>query len=316
MLTVVFLDTKTLGDFNNSIFDPLGKVIYYETTNSEEVLDRIKEADIVVTNKVKLNRKILENLTKLKLICVAATGTNNIDIEACNEKNICVENVTGYSTNSVVQVTFSFIFHFLQNIEHYRNFTQQGLWQEQSVFTYFKNFDEISSKKIGIIGLGTIGKKVGEVAKAFGCEVNYYSTSGKNNNSSFNRLELNELLQACDIVSIHAPLNEKTQSLISINELNLLKKGSILLNLGRGGIICENSLADFFTMYPDKIKVGLDVLESEPIERDHRFLEMLKLDNFLLTPHMAWSSTQAREVLIAGVKANIVKFIQGISKKK
>jgi lactate dehydrogenase-like 2-hydroxyacid dehydrogenase len=316
MFRIVFLDTKTLGDFDKSLFESFGKVSYYETTNLDTVFERIKDADIVVTNKVKISRKEIEKLNKLKLICVAATGTNNIDLSACGEKKIMVKNVSGYSTNSVVQLTFSFIFHFLQNLIHYREFTLNGLWQEQNVFTYFNNFDEISSRKFGIIGLGTIGRRVGEVAKAFGCEVCYYSTSGNNVNQEFKRLELNELLQTCDIISIHAPLNERTQNLLTFNELKLLKKGSILLNLGRGGIICENSLADFFNKYPDRINVGLDVLEQEPIKADHRFLNMVKLDNFILTPHMAWSSNQARMALIAGVKANIVKFIQENSNKK
>jgi lactate dehydrogenase-like 2-hydroxyacid dehydrogenase len=164
--------------------------------------------------------------------------------------------------------------------------------------------------KIGVIGLGEIGGKVASIGKAFGASVCYFSTTGKNNNQDYERIELNELLLSCDIISIHAPLNSQTEKLITLKELNIIKKGSILLNLGRGGIICERDLCEFLGTHPDKIRVGLDVLEQEPINKNHKLLEVIDNENILLTPHIGWASIQARNSLVQGIVNNIVNFLK------
>jgi glycerate dehydrogenase len=300
-MKIVFLDALTLGDINFEKFKELGEVLIYQTTSYNETLERIKDADIVVTNKVVIDKYIMDN-SNIKIIQIAATGMNNVDLEYAKKKGIVVKNVAGYSTFSVVQQTFALVLGLLNKVCYFDNYTRNE-YSNSNIFTHIQNWFEIKDKRWGIIGLGTIGKEVANVAQAFGADVVYYSTTGKNNNSTFKRLELDELLQTSQIISIHAPLNENTKNLLNYEKLKLVKESSIIVNLGRGGIINEKDLARI--LEEKDILVGLDVFEKEPIDKNN---PLLKSDKVLLSPHIAWTSIEARETLMSSIYENIKNF--------
>ena len=301
-MKLLFLDAKTLGDVDLSVFNEFGEVVIYQTTKKEETLNRIKDADIVFTNKVVIDRELMDK-SNIKIIQIMATGMNNVDLEYAKQKGIIVKNVAGYSTNSVAQLTFAFVLEILNKVRYFNDYVNNE-YSDSEIFTHIINWNELNNKKWGIIGLGEIGKKVAQIASAFGCEVSYYSTSGKNNNSNYKRVELDELLQNSDIISIHAPLNENTKNLLNKNNLELIKKGAILLNLGRGGIVNEEDLAEII----DKkgFFAGFDVFSKEPIDKNN---PLLKSKNIILTPHIAWASVEARERLIKLAYENIKSLI-------
>jgi len=303
---IVFLDAKTLGeDIDLSIFKKLGEVKIYQTTNKNETIDRLSEADIVVTNKVVIDKNVIDN-TNLKLIQVAATGMNNIDLDYAKEKGIIVKNITNYSTNSVVQITFSMVFKLLSKIEYFNDYGKNE-WCNSDIFTHIIPFNELSSLKVGIIGLGNIGKKVASIFNEFGSEVYYYSTSKSNYNTNYKHLELNELLKSCDIISIHAPLNQNTLNLINKNNLKYLKDGAILLNLGRGGIVNENDIAN--EIDKREIFYATDVISTEPIDCNNPLLKVKNKDRLVITPHIAWASVESRKRLVNLIYKNIKNFL-------
>ena len=308
-MKIVFLDTKTLGkDISLEKFNTLGEVIKYETTNPSETLKRVQNCDVVVTNKVVLSKDIIEK-SNFKLICITATGTNNIDLEAASNANIEVKNVSDYSTSSVSQVTFTLVLSLIQKLEYYKSYVDSLQWSNSNLFTHIdKPFFELKNKKWGIIGLGNIGKEVAKIASAFGCEVNYYSTSGKNLNTDYNSISLEELLKSSDIISIHSPLNDATYNLLNKTNLNMLKEDGILVNVGRGGIINESDLSA--KLDSDKsLYCGLDVVEKEPIEENNPLLKIKNKDRLILTPHIAWASVEARTILLNKVFDNIKTFV-------
>ncbi|OQX74387.1 MAG: hydroxyacid dehydrogenase [Campylobacteraceae bacterium 4484_4] len=309
-MKIVILDQKTLGDdIDLNCFSQYGKVESYPVTTGAETISRLQGADIAVTNKVVIDKEIMD-ATDLKLICVAATGMNNIDLEYAAKKGIIVKNVAGYSTPSVVQTTFSIAFYLIGKLRYLDNYTKGEGWVQSEIFTHLeKPFFEITGKRWGIIGLGTIGKEVARVARAFGAEAVYYSTSGRNRNREYPRMTLEDLLQSSDIVSIHAPLNEQTKNLINKKNLPLLKSGALLLNLGRGGIVNEADLAEFLDQ--SNIMVGLDVLEKEPMSPDNPLRFVKAKERLFITPHIAWASREARERLVAGICENIASFLKG-----
>jgi glycerate dehydrogenase len=309
-MKIILLDTKTLGnDLDLSILEVFGEVTLYQTTTPEETFERIKDAQIVITNKVVITKEMMQNSPELKLICIAATGMNNVDLEAAKILNISVQNVAGYSTKSVVQHTFSMTLYLLEQMAYYDQSVKSGTWTKSKLFTDVSHpFYEIAGKKWGIIGLGSIGEEVAKVATAFGAEVHYYSTSGINRNQTYQRTTLDDLLNTCDIISIHAPLNEKTQNLINHSNLLHLKEKSVLLNLGHGGIINEIDLAE--AMHKKAFYVGLDVLEQEPIKEDHPLLNIPNPEKLFITPHIAWTSIEARQKLLAGIVENIKNFLE------
>ncbi len=308
-MKIVILDRKTLGyDVSVDIFSKFGEVISYDTTKVNETKDRIKNADIILTNKVYVGKDELEN-SSVKLICVTATGMNNVDLEYTKEKNIEVKNVAGYSTSSVIQLAFSMIFYFVQKLTYYKKYVDEQNWQKSDTFTHIDvPFLELDNKRVGIIGLGEIGRDLAKKAKAFNCEIVYYSTSGQNTNSEYKSVTLEELLKTSDIISIHAPLNEKTKDLLGYKELNLIKEGAILLNLGRGGIINEADLAKILD--EKDIFCGLDVVSKEPIEETNPLLKVVNKQRLLMTPHIAWASVEARKRLIEKVAKNIEDFLK------
>jgi len=302
-MKIVFLDALTLGDVDFNRFKEFGEVEIYQTTSQNEVIERIKNAEVVVTNKVILDKNVIDNALKLKFIQIAATGMNNVNIEYAQKKGIIVKNVAGYSTNAVVQHTFALVLALINKICYFDKYTREK-YPNSQIFTHIQNWFEIKNKRWGIIGLGEIGKNVAKLAKSFGCEVVYYSTSGKNNSRDFKRVELDELLKTSQIITIHAPLNENTKNLLNFEKLLLIKDGSILVNVGRGGIINEEDLAKI--LKKKDIFVGLDVFSNEPINKNNPILKFK--NKMLLTPHMAWTSIEARDKLIKKIYYNIKEF--------
>ncbi len=307
MLNIVILDALTFGETSLSEIESLGLVTKYETTSKDETLERVKDADILITNKVILDESILNSCKNLKLICIAATGMNNVDLETASKLNIEVKNVAGYSTASVITHTFAMMFYLNSSSKYYDDVVKSGEYSKSKIFTDVSMpFHELAGKKWGIIGLGEIGRGVAKVASAFGCEVSYYSTSGKNTNDEYEKKTLSNILEQSDIVSIHAPLNSDTKHLIGHSELLQLKDGAILLNLGRGGIVNEDALFAIIDAKP--IKVGLDVLEQEPMKENHPLLKVKNINNLYITPHIAWTSVEARDTLISKIAQNIKEF--------
>ncbi|WP_201352198.1 D-2-hydroxyacid dehydrogenase [Hydrogenimonas urashimensis] len=309
-MKLVFLDAVTLGnDIDMDIFDQFGDVVVHQMTRKEETIERCREADIVITNKVIVDKEVMDTCENLKLICVAATGMNNVDLAYAKERGIEVRNVSGYSTDSVVQHTFAMLFYLMEKLPFYDRYVKSRGWTKSGIFTSIdRPFHELRGKQWGIIGLGTIGREVAKVAETFGATVVYYSTSGKNHDPLYPRMELDTLLSTSHIVSIHAPLNEKTENLLDFVRLEKIPAGSILLNLGRGGIINEG---DLVRAIDDKeIYVGLDVTEREPLPEDSPLFDVAHPERLLITPHIAWTSIEARERLVAGIIHNIEVFLK------
>ena len=307
-MKIVILDRATFGsDMDVSIFDTLGDVTSYDITNADETKQRVKDADIVLTNKVVLGENEI-NGSSIKFIAITATGMNNVDLEYAKQNNIEVKNVAGYSSASVVQLAFVMIFYFIQKLDYYKKYVDGQNWQKSQTNMHIgKPFSEIDGKKVGIIGLGEIGSNLAKKVKAFDCEVVYYSTSGKNSNSEYKRVELDELLKTSDIISIHCPLNDDTKDLLNYENMKTIKDGAILLNLGRGGIINEADLAKIID--EKEIYCGIDVVSVEPIEESNPLLKVKNKDQLLLTPHIGWASVEARTKLISLVANNIKEFI-------
>jgi len=309
-MTIAFLDTDTMGNVPNlHIIDSLGKVVYYPVTQPHQTIERLQGVDIAITCKVVIDRQVIDHAPDLKLICAAATGINHIDADYAEQKGILVKNVAGYSTYSVAQHTFALILALYHQIPYYDQFVKDGRYSQHHIFSGMdRDITEIRGKTFGIIGLGTIGKKVAEIATVFGAEVWYYSTSGKNDNPLYRRVSLEELLSHADIVSIHAPLNDLTRNLITYDQLRLMKPSAIIINTGRGGIINEADLAK--AIDNDLIAgAGLDVFTREPILPDNPLLHVQKSAKLVLSPHNAWTSLEARKILIEGIAKNIREFL-------
>ena len=311
MKKIVILDGKTLGDISIEKLNEIGEVQYYEATDESQVVERIKDANIILTNKVVLNRNNMKDAKNLEFIAETATGFNNIAIDYAKEHKIGVANVAGYSTNAVVQHTFASALGLLDQVVYYDRDVKEGEYSKSGSFTCLnKPYYEIENKVWGIIGLGAIGNRVGKIAEAFGAEVIYYSTSGKNSSTQFKKVSFEELLEKSDIISIHAPLNENTKGLINYEALIKMKSSAILVNMGRGPIVVEKDLAR--AIEEEQIRgAALDVYETEPVGEDNILLSIKNKDKLLLSPHIAWASIEARERLFNEVVENIKAFYNG-----
>lgn len=311
MKKIVILDGKTLGDISIEKLNEIGEVQYYEATDESQVVERIKDANIILTNKVVLNRNNMKDAKNLEFIAETATGFNNIDIDYAKEHKIGVANVAGYSTNAVVQHTFASALGLLDQVVYYDRYVKEGEYSKSGSFTCLnKPYYEIENKVWGIIGLGAIGNRVGKIAEAFGAEVIYYSTSGKNSSTQFKKVSFEELLEKSDIISIHAPLNENTKGLIDYEALIKMKSSAILVNMGRGPIVVEKDLAR--AIEEEQIRgAALDVYETEPVGEDNILLSIKNKYKLLLSPHIAWASIEARERLFNEVVENIKAFYNG-----
>jgi glycerate dehydrogenase len=308
-MQIVFLDKKTIGEVTNfNLLHKLGTVDVYENTTEDEVVSRAEGKEVIITNKVVVNREMMDTLPDLKLICVAATGTNNIDLEYAKEKGITVKNVVSYATESVAQSTFAMLLHLLNKLSYYEAYVKSGAYARGDIFTHHgPAFWELNGKRLGVIGLGNIGRRVARIAEGFGMEIVFYSTTGRNNNINFRRFDLDTLLGTSDVVTIHAPLTETTRDLISYEKIKLMRPCAIILNTGRGGIINE---ADLARALNENLIAGacIDVLSSEPIKSNNPLLKVVDREKILITPHMAWASMEARARLIESVARNIEQF--------
>lgn len=309
-MNIVFLDALTMGDMPElQSFSELGAYTQYAETSTAQRLERCLPADVIITNKVKIDAALMDQLPNLKLICVAATGTNNIDLDKAIALNIPVKNVKGYSTNSVAQLTFGFIIELFNRISYYDTYVKEELYSSQNLFTHIgPGLEEIAGKTIGIIGMGDIGKAVAKIAGAFNMHVQYYSTSGKNTGAGYKSVSLEELLKTSDVVSIHAPFNPQTSQLIGAKQLAMMKPDAVLINVGRGGIVVE---ADLVQVLEEKkiYAAALDVFEQEPLPLHSPLLQLQDHGQVILTPHIAWASKQARITLVKGIQSNIKQFL-------
>lgn len=304
-MRIVFLDALTLGECDLAPIARLGELVSYPYTSRAQCLERCEDADVLITNKVVLDKEILTQLPKLRLICIAATGMNNVDLEAAKALNIRVKNVVGYSTESVVQHTMMLVLGLLGKISYYDSYVKSGAYTKSPIFVHLAhNLGDIEGKKWGIIGMGNIGRRVASIAMSMGASVSYYSTSGKNA-QPYPSGSLETLLKESDIVSIHAPLNPSTQGLIGARELQLLKPKAILVNVGRGGIVDERALGE--ELKRREIYAGLDVFEAEPMSVENPLLcPKIPPERLLLTPHVAWAYAKSRQRLIEGIAQNII----------
>lgn len=308
-MKIVFLDAKSIGeDIDLSGYEELGQVVKYDFSTPQEVSERIKDADVIVLNKVPVNEETIGDAKNLKLVCVTATGTNNLDKEYLEKRGIAWRNVAGYSTESVAQHTFAMLFYLLEHLPYYDEYVKSEKYVEDKMFTHFdKKFSEIYGMTWGIIGMGAIGRRVAELAKLFGCEVIYYSTTGKNNQQGYRRVSFEELLEQSDIVSVHAPLTSETENLIDKAAFSKMKKSAIFLNLGRGPIVSEEALAE--ALEAGKIcAAGLDVLSVEPMSSVNPLKRIKDSDRLLITPHIAWASLEARTRLMEIILGQIREF--------
>jgi len=311
-MKIVFLETKTLGnDVSLEAFEALGEVVRYDLSDPEKNAERAKDADTLVVNKIPMNEESLALAKNLKLICLTATGTNNVDFDYVNKRGIAVTNVKGYSTQSVIQHTFAMFFYLYEKLPYYDNFVKSGEYSRNNIFCHFDaKFNELYGKTWGIIGLGEIGRGVAAIAKLFGCRVIYYSTSGKNDNADYERVDFDTLLKESDVVSVHAPLNAATLDLIDTEALAKMKKSAILLNLGRGPIANQEALAE--ALEKGVIAgAGLDVLTVEPMEPGNPLLRIQDSTKLIITPHIAWATVEARQRCADEVAENIRAFLKG-----
>ena len=308
-MNIVFLDADTIGNTSLAKLQKLGNLSIYKTTSQDLVVSRAIDADILITNKVVIDANNLSKLPKLRLVCVAATGVNNIDLQACQKKGVAVYNVKGYSTDSVAQSVFTSLFYFLSNISFFDKYVKDGSYSKSPIFTCMdKEYSEVCGKTLGIIGFGEIGQKVAKIAKAFGIKVVYYSTSGKNDKKGYKRVELDALLEKSDFVSLHCSLNENTKNLICADKLKIMNKKAVLINFARGGIVDEKALANALNQGVIAGYIS-DVFEKEPILSDSPLLSVKEKQKLVLTPHIAWASVEARRRLMDGVVKNIQSFL-------
>lgn len=306
-MKIVFLDAATLGDVSFEPFERLGEFVKYDNSTPQEALERVKDVEVLLINKVLVNKELIDAAENLKLICISATGVNNIDVEYAASKGIPVRNVVGYSTDSVAQTSFMHILSLVGGCPYFNHSVKSGEYSRSGMFTDPKwNWWELAGKTIGIIGMGNIGQKVAGIAEAFGMKVCYYSTSGTSHCKEYPSLPLEQLLAESDIVSIHAPLNDKTLNLIGRKELELMKPTAYLINAGRGAIVVEKELADAV----DEGVIagaGMDVFVTEPIPEDHPYLTMRHPERMSVSPHTAWASIEARKRLVELMAVNISK---------
>lgn len=310
-MKIVFLDAKTIGDdIDLSGYDALGEVVKYDFSSPEEVPDRVRDADVLILNKVPVNQQTIGTAEHLKLVCVAATGTNNLDKDYLEQKGIAWRNVAGYSTETVAQHTFAMLFYLLEHLPYYDEYVKGEAYIGDRQFTHFERvFPELCGKTWGIIGLGAIGRRVADIAKCFGCRVIYYSTSGKNSQPDYERVDFETLLKESDIVSVHAPLTDATENLMNKEAFQRMKPSAIFLNAGRGPIVVEADLAEALET-GELQAAGLDVLCAEPMSSLNPLKNIKDSGKLLITPHIAWASVEARTRLMKTILGQVEEFFR------
>lgn len=312
-MKIVVADKDSVGsDMDYSLYDDLGEVVYYDDKITEEnAADRLKDAEVLMINKSAITDKILDNAPNLKLICEFATGFDNANIPACDRHGVKVANVVNYSTASVAQHTFALLFYLMENLRHYDEFVKDGSYAAQSHFCCLDiPFHELDGMTYGIVGMGNIGRKVAQIATAFGAKVIFYSASGNSTCTDYERVEFDELLSRSDVISLHCPLSDRTRNLFDKKTFEKMKSSAILINVARGAVVSEQDLAD--ALLTGQIKAaGLDVLNPEPMAKDSPLLQIQDSSKLIVTPHLAWASTEARRRCLEEVKKNVLAFQAG-----
>ena len=313
-MKILILDAATFGeDIDISKFNELGEVTVYAKSTKKEALERLEAVnpDAVITNKVVIGNDEMQAAPNLKIILEAATGYNNIDIECARTLRIKVANVAGYSTMSVVQHTFALFFYLYEKMRYYDDYVKSGEYSKSTIFTNFSNvFGELAGKTWGIVGLGHIGSRVADAARAFGCKVVYYSASGNTYDTEYEKVDLDTLLKESDIISIHAPLNQYTKDIFNYENLKKMKKSAYLINVGRGPIVNDADLAKALNE-GEIAGAGLDVLTTEPMPADNPLLAIKDSNKLVITPHNAWATYEARVRLLDEIYNNLNSFING-----
>ena len=308
-MKIVFLDAQTVGtDVDLSGFEALGEVVRYEYSAPEQVPERIGDAEVIIVNKVPVNEQTIGAADHLKLVCVTATGTNNLDKEYLDQRGIKWHNVAGYSTETVAQHTFALLFYLMEKLRYYDDYVKSGDYAQSPIFTHFDEaFTELSGKTWGIIGLGAIGRRVAQIAQAFGARVIYYSASGSKPQDGYEQVDFDTLLATSDIISVHAPLNAYTQNLMNRVAFGKMKPTCIFLNLGRGPIVVEQDLYEALET-GEIAAAGLDVLCEEPMSETNPLAKIKDSKKLIITPHIAWASVEARNRLMQIIVGQIREF--------
>ncbi len=306
-MKIVFLDAATMGSTPLTAIESLGEFERFDNSSAEEARMRVRDADVAIVNKVIVDQAFLDAAPRLKLVCEAGTGMNNIDAELCRKRGVQVRNVAGYSTDAVAQHTWMLILALAGRLFHYDSYVKDGRYTRARLHTDSDHpYTGLSGKTIGIVGMGAIGQKVARIAEVFGMKVIYYSTSGTSHCTEYPSVSLESLLREADVVSIHAPYNEKTAGLIDYEGLRLMKPTAFLVNTGRGGIADEADLAR--AIDEERIAgIGIDVYVEEPLPAESPLLNSKHPERMILTPHVAWASEETRLRLAEEIAANILK---------
>ena len=310
MAKIVFLDEYSLGDMDLTPIKQLGEYVGYDRTSKEQVLERCKDAEVVICNKTLLRGETLRALPNLRFVAIAATGMNNVDLDVAAELGIVVKNVAGYSTSSVAEATLTFALSLFKNTAYFDSYFKGGAYAAtEDIFHFGRPVRQLRGSKWGVIGMGAIGREVARLASAFGCEVAYTSTSGAVRKEEYPQLSLEELLSWADIISIHCPLTPATKGLIGEKELSMMKPTSIIINVARGGIIDESALAN--ALNNNAIAgAGLDVFSREPLHSSPLY-DLSDGYSLVASPHTAWAADEARKVLIQKIADNISEYLKG-----
>lgn len=313
-MKISVLDKSTLGeDIDLSPIYALGDVEEFETTAPEMVSERIKDSDVVIINKIKLNESNLSSALSLRVICVAATGYDNIDTAYCKKANIALYNVPGYSTDSVAQVTLSMVLSLVTHLNEYETFVNSGDYSKSGVANKLTPvYHELSSLTWGVVGGGGIGMKVAEIADAFGCKV---MICRRKNEGRFPVVDIDTLCKECDIISLHIPLSDETRNLVNAERIASMKRNAIVVNTARGAVADEKALCD--AIKEGRIGgLGVDVYSVEPFPENHPYTDILGFENVIFTPHMAWGSYEARNRCVRIMSENIKSFYSGENKNR
>lgn len=314
-MKLVILERDSAGtDIDVSCFEQFGTVACYANTTAAQVAERIKDADIIISNKAPMNQSTLADAPNVKLICLLATGYDCVDLTYCKSRGIKVANVVNYCTPAVAQHTLLLALMLSGKTAFYDQYVKSGAYSAQERFSNFdRTFHDLEGMTWGIIGMGTIGRKVASLAAAFGCKVHFYSASGSSTCTDYPRVGLDTLLGTSDIVSLHCPLTDRTRNLIDKHAFEKMKRTAILINVARGPVVNTQDLYEALTT--GKIMAaGLDVLEKEPMAHNNPLSQIQDSTKLIITPHMSWASVESRTRLIAEVAKNIQAFLDGVDR--
>lgn len=311
-MKLVVLERNSVGTDIPMDYSDLGDVVYYENTvTAQEVSERTSEAEVVIVNKAPINEQSLSESKNVKLICVLATGYDNIDLQYCTKRGIKVANIVNYSTAAVAQHTFTLALALYEKLAHYDRYVKGGEYQAQSRFSNFDvPYRELDGKTWGIIGMGNIGKKVAHIASAFGCNVIFHSVTGQSKVAEYEQVDFETLLKESDVLSIHCPLSDLTRNLINWEAFVKMKKEAVLVNVARGPVVNNQDLYRALTE-GQIMAAGLDVLEKEPLQADNPLGKLQDSNQIIITPHLAWASVEARIRCVSEVRENILAYQRG-----